>query len=175
MSRTKITPLKDGRIAVETPYNPQFVKRAKDLMGSWGDVAFSEGTRKAWVLRAEHQPKIEALFAELWPPEESKCEKTFAFTCGRGSYESPRIDGLDLVRFGRDFVGRINHPDIVEVIENKLKHGGSTKYPQLYGSLTVRCLVRSGAKAVWGGGEVEDLSQKDVSENTPREALDDVE
>jgi hypothetical protein len=62
----------------------------------------------------------------------------------------PTLDGLRLCSFGRDFVGRVNHEAVIEVLENTLRSGGSRNNPRIGGRLVVRARIRRGGIAVWG-------------------------
>lgn len=147
----RIVNLQSGRIAAVTPYQPGAIERFKALMGKWQLVT---GIGHAWTFAAEHRPAVAAILAEYWPPAEAKVERIYTFT-GTGAYGSPRIDGRDLVRFERDWTGRPLHDDVVEILENTLRSGGSRRNPTLSGRLVVRARVRPAAEARWPGGTVE--------------------
>lgn len=166
---TKIWTLEGGKIGVETPWNAKVIAEAKRRMGRWGGVATKDGRVQAWVMDASHKEAMQQLVDELFPGREALVERTVEFATiptewSRGSsYHSPKIDGYDLVEFGRDsFYLRCIPEDaplqVLEIVENKLDTGGSRKNPWLTGQLTVRVRCRPQAVCEWTEGVVEVIS-----------------
>lgn len=148
--------MEDGQIAVVTPYHPEIVAGCKRLMGRFQETHIPcEGFFKAWILRAEHRPAVEALVRRVFPPDNEKLEKIVTFHSDEKQRTAPMIDGRALYTFTRDGLGRINHPDVVEVIDLQRYHGGSARYPLTWGHVKVRVRVRPDAEFEWDDTTVE--------------------
>lgn len=167
------------RVALIAPYHPQLVAECKRRMGKFGAVKTKEGSQeKAWTLRAEHQEPLDQQCQALWPPPETRVERFFTYRCDSStnitssSGAAPQLDGLDLCRFERDQCSEIYHPDVLEVIEKRLRTGGSRAHPSLSGTLVIRAKVRPEATATWSLGETATYTPEEWKEKTDASATD---
>jgi hypothetical protein len=161
MATWKIYTTKDNHIAVATPYNAQIVAEAKRRMGKFIDltVAAKDGSTsvvKAWKLDASHREAMESLCRELFPEADALIERVVTWTANEYSYAAPTIDGYRVVWFSRDRYTiarpKADEPiQILEIIEDNLRSGGSRNNPRLYGSLTLR--LRCRPQAIAAGDE----------------------
>lgn len=168
MATWKIYTTSDNKIAVVTPYNARLVAEAKRRMGRWIDLTItkkddSKAVVKAWKLDATHRSAMEALCVELFPETDALIERVVTWTADNyGSLHAPTIDGYRLVWFGRDTynVAQANTGEpfeVIEILENDLRSGGSRNNPRLYGKLTLRLRCRPQAAAAGDGWTVEAL------------------
>lgn len=150
----RILNCKGGRIAVIAPYNVTANNEYRRLMGVWGRV----NDDRAWLFDASHRAHLEQYLDAMFPLKSDLQEVVITFQMAKAidgeqftdTDEAPAIDGVELLSFGRDYVGRINHAAVIEVVENTLDHGGSARYPRLSGMLKVRARIRSGASLTFG-------------------------
>jgi len=64
----------DGRLAVSTPYHPDFPARARLLGGRW------DGIRRAWMFDAGERERVQSLCQEIygtWGPESNALSAEF--------------------------------------------------------------------------------------------------
>ena len=152
---TKIIELKDSsRLAVETPYNAGFVSELKRR------VPAARWNRPYWTFPAEARATVEEIVAKYFPPETAKRRYRVRFQ-GLERESGPVLAGMPLVDYGRDG-HRFRHPDIIEVVEDNLRAGGSRRNPHISGDfeVIVKATPEAVAEMVAGWGEkvqVEDL------------------
>lgn len=56
----KITPMENGRIAVDTPYNPEFVRRIKQAGGRW------DASRRVWICDARDIETVRQIMRDVY-------------------------------------------------------------------------------------------------------------
>ena len=150
----KIVKLNSGRLAVETPYNAGFVSELKRR------VPAARWNRPYWTFPAEARATVEEIVAKYFPPETAKRRYRVRFQ-GLERESGPVLAGMPLVDYGRDG-HRFRHPDIIEVVEDNLRAGGSRRNPHISGDFEV--ILKATPEAVaemvaeWGEKvQVEDL------------------
>jgi hypothetical protein len=155
----KIVKLAGGKIAVDCPWNRLVIDECHRLMGKW-EVVRDLG--RMWVLAGEHEETIRAFLADLYDGPRVERIITFASELAR---ESPLIDGTWVIGdFNRVRRGRVEHRDVVEVLDDAVEAGGSKNHPILFGRLKVRARVRPNALITWEGGTVvvEEVPQQEA-------------
>ena len=157
---TKIVKLENSsRLGVKTPYNAGFVAELKRR------VPAARWNRPYWTFPAEARATVEEIVAKYFPPEAAKRRYRVRFQ-GLGLHglygdKSPVLAGTPLVEHTRDWY-RFRHPDIIEVVEDNLRPGGSRRNPHISGDFEV--ILKATPEAVaemvaeWGEKvQVEDL------------------
>lgn len=150
----QIIKCKNGKIAVIAPYNVVANAEYKRLMGTWGRV----DDKPAWLFDASHLDHLKAYLDTMFPLADQLQAVVITFQLAHAingepfteTDDAPAIDGVTLLGFSRDHVGRVSHPAVLEILENTLAHGGSARYPRLSGSLKVRARIRHGAALTFG-------------------------
>jgi DNA repair protein RadC len=71
----------DGRIAVSTPYHPNFPARARMLGGEW------DAARRVWMFDASDEVRVRRLCQEIYGADGSDAAAPFPDTAGRGRNE----------------------------------------------------------------------------------------
>lgn len=56
----KITPIENGRIAVDTPYNPEFIRRIKQAGGRW------DASRRVWICDARDTDMVREIMRDVY-------------------------------------------------------------------------------------------------------------
>jgi DNA repair protein RadC len=85
----------DGRIAVSSPYHPNFPARARSLGGNW------DAARRVWMFDARDRDRVTSLCSEIYGPDGSG-QRTggtapFAIAAGRGMTRNEFADGAPAV------------------------------------------------------------------------------
>lgn len=108
-------------LKVFTPYNADFVKEIKKIpTRRWNG--------EAWEVNKAYKEEVLELVKRFFPVEEETWHYLFVLSGEKEEYV-PAIDGVSVVRFGRDWAEAKSRLPSVEVYWSRLESGGSRKYP----------------------------------------------
>lgn len=135
----QIKPATDNWILVYTPYNSEFVSRAKAAAGTWN------GANKAWVFPAEQTAAVRTILNDIFGEDGSPLAAEVARVRLRCIQQPEGVDsewpdqggglecslaGRQVARaFGRDSGAKLG-PDVV-VVQGGFSSGGSRNNPRL--------------------------------------------
>jgi hypothetical protein len=151
---TKLMTLESGKMAVQAPYNGDFVADLKANVPS----AKWNGRERLWVFAPISKPQVEKLLAEYFPAKAAL--QLVRITWENLSRAELTIDNTHLASVQRDWwKWRGDCPIDFRVIDANLESGGSRKYPGLYGDCTIEAHIREGANINPYPAKVEVLEQ----------------
>lgn len=117
------TTLTDGKLSVQSPYHPDFPKRARKLGGKW------DGGSKRWSFDARDEPRVRELCREIYGEDGSADAETCTIrvrypTQGWADKGALYVAGRQVARaFGRDSGARLGEG--VVLFEGDIGSGGS--------------------------------------------------
>lgn len=127
-----------GNMAIETPFNQEFVNELKRFVPS------ARWQSPYWIIDPEGKDQADRLLEKYYPPDNQL--QTVRITWDFSDGGQPEIDGIKLVNLSRDRWSWRKRCSIkFKVISQNLTAGGSRKYPALYGSLIVETRIRPAA------------------------------
>ena len=124
-----ITEISDSRIAIASPYAPEFVAGIKRLGGRW------DPDGKVWIINSSERKEVEALLADVYgwmPPHVAEMvgTQTIVITARHNIVarrDGIRVAGQTIARaHGRDSGARLG-PGVVQVAGKDPLSGGSMK------------------------------------------------
>lgn len=148
MSSIHVGQTKDGRVYAATPYHPDFVKRAKQLNGRFGDLTLKGKLVKAWFFDARDEARVREVCVLVYgtdgtPTETTTLRVNVSACCERvGVNESLMVAGRQVAfRPSRDVEVKLGE-GVLLVSGSFPLSGGSTKYPELKPSEGTVAIVR---------------------------------
>jgi len=135
MTKIKIVSLTDNRIAVVTPYNADFVRKARLQAGRWGSYRDDKGNGSpAWIFPVEQIEAVRQLLRDVYGEDDQdqdsgkkvRLRVQYDRSIDTGGRGDVVVAGRQVARaFGRDSGAKIGE-DIV-VIKGGFGSGGSIK------------------------------------------------
>lgn len=134
----KVSKMKSGNIGIETPFNAAFKNELKALIPS------AKWQSPLWIVSSLGEDQANELLEKYYPPEDELQKVRIEWILDR---ESPEIDGINLASVSRDWWSWNKRcPIDFKIIEQELTSGGSSKYPGLFGKLSIETMIRPDAE-----------------------------
>lgn len=154
----------NGKLYVESPYNPDYVKRAKNLGGRWN------ADRRCWVFDARAEADVRALLADTYGTTGEEGEEEDLVTVEiellgnwYGARSSLFYAGRPIARaFGRDSGAKLGEG--VMVLDGDVTSGGSMKNWATFAKKGTKFRIYDCPRALVEEGEVEVGRGSDTAE-----------